>query len=226
MPKVLLRYLIYAILVALGSVLMMLIAVRLPGGLQFERTIPEVGVTTSEFSPVEMLQNLLLIICACMFGWIAARDRLRRPMALAFCALFAIFFVRELDFFLDFYVVDNLWQVVCAAILAITVVYLGRHRRRFLHGLRRSWPSTGLAIMLSGLILLIPFAQLMGHNVLWAQIMGDDYVRVVKVAAEEFIELGAYAILTIGVIEFLYSWSRLPQTRKLHARPKHRRKSG
>ena len=223
MSKVLIRYALYAFVVALGSIAMMLAAVQMPGGLQFERNVAGVGLPTSEFSPVELLQNVLLLICTSLFGWIASRDRLRRPMALAFCTMFMIFFVRELDFFLDFYAVDNLWQVLCVALLAVFLVYLWRHQQRFLNGLRRSWPSTGIAIILGGLILLIPFAQLMGHDVLWRQIMGENYVRVVKVAAEEFIELGAYALLTIGVCEFLYSWSRLPQTRNLHAAQRRRR---
>ncbi len=224
MLNVFLRYLLYALVVAFGSILMIGIATLVPTGLQFERTISELGVVTSELSPVELLQNLLLLICIMLFGWIASRDRLRCPMALGFCTLFAVCLVRELDFFLDFYVIDNLWQVVCATLLAITLVYLGRHRKRFVNGLARSWPSTGLAIILGGFILLIPFAQLMGHDELWQQIMGDGYIRVVKVAAEEIIELGAYSMLTIGAFEFLYSWSRLPQTRNLHARPRVRRK--
>ena len=221
MRKVLIRYFLYAIAVAIGSGLILLAATRLTAGLQFERLIPHLDVTTSEFSLVEMLQNGLLLVCIAIFAWIASRDRLRRPMALGFCALFAVCLIRELDFFLDFYVVDNLWQVLCVIILAVTFVYLWRHQERFLHGVHRSWPSTGLAIILVAFILLVPFAQLMGRDPLWQEIMGDNYVRVVKIAAEEFIELGAYVLLTIGASEFLYSWGRLPQTRNLHARQKH-----
>ena len=221
MRKVLTRYFLYAIVVVNGSGLILLAAARLPAGLQFERLVPHLDLTTSEFSLVEMLQNGLLLVCMAMFAWIAWRDRLRRPMALGFCALFAVCLIRELDFFLDFYVVDNLWQVLCVMILAVTFVYLGRHRERFLKGVHRSWPSTGLAIILVAFILLVPFAQLMGHKPLWEEIMGDSYVRLMKIAAEEFIELGAYMLLTIGASEFLYSWARLPQTRNLHARPRH-----
>jgi hypothetical protein len=224
MFKVVGRYSLYALLVAGATALLIYLAGRLPDGLAFELYIPSLNIVTSEFSPVEILQNLLLIFCICLFGWIASRDRLRRPFALGFCALFTIFLVRELDYFMDFYGVDNLWQVLCASLLAITLVYLGRHRHRFEQGLRRSWPSTGLAIILVSFILLIPFAQLVGHNALWEQILGDSYVRVIKVAVEEFIELGAYALLAIGSIEFLYSWSRLPQTRILHARVRLRRR--
>ena len=53
---------------------------------------------------------------------------------------------------------------------------------------------------------------------LWRQILADDYVRVVKVAAEEFIELGAYLLMAAGTLEFLYAWSRLPRRRKRQGR--------
>jgi hypothetical protein len=220
--KVFLRYLAYSFGVFFVMLLLLLLARWLPGGLQFERVLADIDVPTSELSPIELLQNLLLVFCIGTFGWIAARDRLRQPMAIGFAVLFAVFLIRELDYFLDFFLMDNLWQVLCALIASVTVVYIVRNRNRYVQGWRRSWPSAGLALIVGGLILLIPFAQLIGHETFWQIILADDYVRVVKVASEEFMELGAYAIITIGTIEFLYSWSRLPRTRTLDARPRQR----
>jgi hypothetical protein len=208
--------------VTLGTAAILGVAVRMPGGLLFEQPVAGMGIPTSEFSPVEMLQNLMLLFCAGSFAWIAGRDRLRRPMAAGFCALFLACLIRELDFFLDYYVVDNLWQVLCAVLLSVALVYVVRNRHRFAQGWRRSWPSAGLAMIIGGFILLIPFAQLIGHQVLWQEIMGDDYVRLIKVAVEEIVELGAYVMITIGAVEFLYAWSRLPRTRNLDARPRRR----
>lgn len=222
MRKVFFRYLAYALGVVTCTIAIMLLAAQLPGGLQFERTIAGIDIPTSELSPVELLQNMLLIFCASAFGWIASRDRLRRPMAMGFSMLFIIFLVRELDFFLDFFLLDNLWQVLCALLLSVTIVYCARNHYRYVQGWRRSWPSAGLALIIGGIILLIPFAQLIGHEALWKTIMGDEYMRVVKIASEEFIELGAYMIITIGTIEFLYAWSRLPRTRNIDARPRRR----
>lgn len=221
MQKVLFRYICYTLAVVAGAFGLLTLAYYAPETMQFDRLVTEGAIPTSEVSPVELLQNLLLIGCAGAFGWIASRDRLRRPMALAFVGLFLAFLVRELDFYLDFYVVDNLWQVLVALILSVSAVYLGRHRDRLVQGWRRSWPSAGLALIFGGLILLIPYAQLMGHEPLWQSIMGDDYVRAAKIITEEFIELGAYALIAIGTGEFLYAWSRLPRTRTLH---EHRRK--
>ena len=222
MRKVFLRYLAYFFGTFTVMALMLLLASWLPGGLQFERLLSDIDVQTSELSPVEVLQNLLLLFCIGVFAWIAGRDRLRQPMAVGFVVLFSAFLIRELDFFLDFFLMDNLWQVLCALIASVGAVYCIRNRYRYVQGWRRSWPSAGLALIIGGLILLIPFAQLIGHEEVWQIILADDYVRVVKVASEEFVELGGYAIITIGTIEFLYSWSRLPRTRNLDARPRQR----
>jgi hypothetical protein len=212
MQKILFRYFLYALAVVVVNLGLLAAAHYLPGSLQFDRVVSGVSAPTSEFSPVELLQNILLLACIAMFSWVAVRDRLRRPLAMAFVAVFSACLVRELDFFLDFYVVDNFWQVLCAIIISFVLVYVGRDWPRFQLGWRRSWPSSGLAIVIAGLILLIPYAQLIGHEPLWKGVMGDSYLRIVKVIAEEFIELGAYLLITIGSVEFLYAWSRLPRT--------------
>ncbi len=216
MLKVFYRYLAYALGVTVVMVLLAAAAMRMPGGLGFDRTLAG-GPPTSELSPVEMLQNVILLLCAGCFGWVAQRDRLRRPMALSLATLMLTCLIRELDYFLDFFIVDNLWQVLCALLLSFAVVYGVRQRDRFAQGWKRSWPSAGLAMVLGGFILLVPFAQLVGHEALWQGILGDHFVRVVKVAAEEFVELGAYLLILLGSIEFCYAWSRLPRPRQTAA---------
>jgi hypothetical protein len=217
MQKIIIRYLGYALIVMVITTALLSLAYWSPGSMRFDHYVPDLNVVTSEFSPVEVLQNILLLWSAAAFGWIALRDRLRRPLAIVFVALFATFLVRELDFFLDFYLIDNLWQVLGAIILSVALVYVGRDRERLEQAWRRSWPSAGLAMIFGGLILLIPYAQIIGHEPLWQSVMGDNFVRVVKVIVEEFVELGAYGIIAIGSAEFLYAWSRLPRTRTLHS---------
>jgi len=217
MQRVFLRFLAYALVTFVIIVLMLSLADRIPGGLDFERIVEGVPAPTSEFSPVEQLQNILLIVAAGCFAWVAWRDRLRRPMAASLATVMLACLIRELDFFLDFYVVDNLWQVLCVMLVSAAVVHAMRHRERFNQGWKRSWPSAGLALILGGFILLIAFAQLVGHGPLWKAILAENYIRVVKVAAEEFVELGAYILIMIGTVEFLWAWSRLPRKRKRRA---------
>jgi len=216
MQKVLLRYLGYAGVVLAGSGALLALAHYYPGSLQFDRQLPGNPLPTSEFSVIEILQNILLLVCAAIFGWIALRDRLRRPMALGFVALFSLMLLREIHFFLDYYLVLNLWRVLAATIVSVAIVYLGRNRHRVVQGWRRSWPSTGLAIIMAGLILLLPYAQLMGFEQLWSNLMDDSNRRIVRLITQEFLELGAYIVITIGAAELLYTWSRLPRIRSLH----------
>jgi len=150
MLKVLLRYFAYATLIAGAAAGLLWVALRWPGGLLLNFVVGEEDTLgTSEFSPVEQLQHLVLLLSAGIFAWVAIRDRLRRPMCVGFIALFLIGFIRELDFFLDRYATDNLWQVLCTIVLALATVYIYRHRKRYLIGWRRTWPSVGLAIIIS-----------------------------------------------------------------------------
>ncbi len=225
MLKVLLRYFAYATLIAGAAAGLLWVALRCPGGLLLNFVVGEEDTLgTSEFSPVEQLQHLLLLLSAGIFAWVAIRDRLRRPMCVGFIALFLIGFIRELDFFLDRYATDNLWQVLCTIVLALATVYIYRHRKRYLIGWRRTWPSVGLAIIFGGMLLLVPYSLIVGNESLWQAIMGDAYARVAKMAAEEFIELGGYLLIFIGSIEFLYTWVRLPETRSLDTRPRRRKR--
>lgn len=225
MLNVLLRYFAYATIIAGAAAGLLWVALRWPGGLLLNFVVGEEDTLgTSEFSPVEQLQHLLLLLSAGIFAWVAIRDRLRRPMCVGFIALFLIGFIRELDFFLDRYATDNLWQVLCTIVLALATVYIYRHRKRYLIGWRRTWPSVGLAIIFGGMLLLVPYSLIVGNESLWQAIMGDAYARVAKMAAEEFIELGGYLLIFIGSIEFLYTWVRLPETRSLDTRPRRRKR--
>jgi len=220
----LVRYLGLALLVACVAAVVLFVAVELPGGLQLSVPVaPSSDLTTSEFSLIENLQNLLLLFCAAIFAWVASRDRLRRPMAVGFSAMFLLFLIRELDYFLDVYVVDNLWQVLAAIVAAVAGVYVFRHRRRVELGWRRSWPSAGLGMLFGGLFLLLIFAQIVATDALWRAMLGDGYLREAKLAAEELMELGAYLVITVGSLEFLHGWSRLPKTRTMD-RPRRRRR--
>ena len=214
--KGLLRYAGYVLFVVGILCGLLIFAGNLPGGLYLSVVADaDSRLTTSEFSLVEMLQNILVAFCGLVFAWIAMRDRLRRPLAVAFASVFALFLVRELDFFLDRYVADNFWQVLAVLIAATSGVYVYRHRKRLQTGWYRSWPSAGLALMIAGVIILIPFAQLAANDGMWRAILGDDYVRAAKLAAEEFMELGGYLLIVIGTLEFLYGWSHLPETRSI-----------
>ncbi len=198
-----LRYLVYFIAIAFVTWALTALELASPGSLRLHVLVNPTDVYgTSEFSPVEIIQAIVLLACGGLMAWVAWCCPTQRPLAIPFGGLALAFLIRELDYFLDRYVADNFWQVVIAIVGALVIAYTYRHRRRLRIALARLWPSPGLTLMFAGAVILFAFVRLVGHEPLWMSILGDDYRRVIKLAIEEFIELVGYFLWMVGTIEY------------------------
>ena len=212
------RYLFYFLGIGLVTGLLALLEIWSPGSLKLHVIVQEGDqFGTSEFSPIEFIQPLILFICGLMFLWVAQYCPSQRPVALPFAGLAIVFWLRELHYFLDRFFVDNLWQVLVAIVAALVIVYTYRHQRRLQIALARLWPSPGLAFLFAGALVLFAFVQFVGHEPLWQAMLGDDYKRVVKLAVEEFIELMGYFLWLIGTIEYTYQARAIAYREPQHA---------
>ena len=163
---------------------------------------------TSEYSVVEWLQVLALVVIAAL-SWRAMRlSRTQRPLAAMGMAVAAAAFCRELDFFFDAYLFDHAWQVLVAIIAVVAIVFAVRHRRALTASWVRAVQQPPMVLMVLGVSLLLVFAPVLGSEGLWQSLMGGDYVRVAKIAAEELAELAGYWLWLIGQIEFTLSCRR------------------
>ena len=135
-------------------------------------------------------------------AWVAKYCPSQRPIAFLFGGIALAFLIRELKYFLDSAIGTNFWQVVLAVALALVIVYTYRHQRRFLIAWGRIWPSPGISFLFIGLLIVVVFARLVGHEPLWQSILGDAYLRLAKRAVEEFMQFMGYSIWLIGTIEF------------------------
>lgn len=197
------RYVLYFIAIAFVTWALTQMELASPGSLKLHIMLSETDrFGTSEFSPVEIIQSIILLVCGAIMAWVARFCPSQRPIALFFGGLALAFLVRELDFFLDRYVIDSLWQVIVTVIGALLIAYTYRHRKRMQIALARIWPSPGLTLLFCGAVVMFGFAPFVGHEPLWMSILGDDYRRVFKLAVEEFIELIAYFIWIVGTIEY------------------------
>ena len=197
------RYTLY--LIAVGFVTWALTQMELasPGSLKLHILVTETDrYGTSEYSPVEIIQAIILLACAAIMAWVAHNCPSQVTVAIPFCGLALAFMVRELDYFLDRFVADNFWQAVIAVLAAAVIAYTYQARRRLRIALARIWPSPGLTLLFAGAIVLFVFVRLVGHEPLWQSILQDDYKRVIKLAVEEFIELVGYFLWMIGTIEY------------------------
>ena len=199
------RYLAYFVAIAFVTWALTQLELSSPGSLKLHIMMSETDVYgTSEFSPVEIIQAIILGVCGIILGWVAKYCPSQRPVAFPLGGLALAFLIRELDYFLDRYVIDNLWQVLVAIVGALVIAYTYRHRRRLRIALARIWPSPGLTLLFSGAVILFAFVRLVGHEPLWMSILGDSYQRVIKLAIEEFIELIGYFLWMIGTIEYAF----------------------
>ncbi len=199
------RYLAYFIAITFITWSLTQLELSSPGSLKLHIVLSDTDVYgTSEFSPVEMIQAIILVACGIIMGWVAMYCPSQRPIAFGLGGLALASLIRELDYFLDRYIADNLWQVLVAIVGALIIAYVYRHRRRLRIGLARIWPSPGLTLLFSGAVVLFAFSLLVGHEALWMSILGDSYQRVIKLAVEEFIELVGYFLWMIGTIEYAF----------------------
>lgn len=201
----LIRYLLYFLGVALFTWLLTSLEKAAPGTLKLHIYVqPGDSLGTSEYSPVEIIQAGILIICTLLYAWVARYCPSQRPVALIFGACALVFLVREMDYFMELVVAANLSQALMAVIAAFAIVYTFRHRRRFRVAWLRMWPSPGLTLLFAGALTMFAFALFVGDEALWRAILGDEYHPVAQLAAEEFTELLAYSFWLIGTIEYTY----------------------
>ena len=200
-----LRYLLYFFAIAFVTWAITQLELASPGALKLHvLTSPNDTYGTSEFSPVEIIQAIILFACGVIMAWVARYCPSQRPLAILFGGLALAFLIRELDFFLDRYLADNLWQVLVAIAAALVIAYTYRHHKRLNIALARIWPSPALALLFAGAVILFAFVRLVGHEPLWQSILGEHYLRITKLAIEEFIELVGYFLWMVGTIEYAF----------------------
>ena len=217
------RYVLYFVGVAAVTALLTRLEVAYPGTLRLEVFVNNGDVFgTSEFSPVEMIQLIILAVCGLLLAWVARISHTQRPLAFLFGGLALIFLIRELHYFFDRHLIDNLWQVLVAISGALLIAYCYRHSRRLNIALARIWPSPGLTLIFAGAVILFAYSMLVGHEPLWQAMLGDHYARVVKLAVEEFIELIGYFLWLIGTIEYVYQAKSIAEREPLPAAQKRR----
>jgi len=201
----LIRYLLYFLGIGFVTWLLAALEISSPGSLKLQLFVGGGDLLgTSEYSPVEIIQPGILVTCGLLYAWVAQHCPTQRPIAITLGGLALIFAIRELDYFLDRYVVDNFWQPLIGIISALVIAYCWRQRRRFRIAWLRVWPSPGLTLLFAGATILFAFVQIIGQEALWQAILGDDYKRIVKLAVEELVELSGYFFWLIGTIEYTY----------------------
>jgi hypothetical protein len=199
------RYIAYFVGITMLTWMLTQLEVSFPGSLALQVIEnPGDAYGTSEYSPLEIIQPLILGVCGLLMAWVARYCPSQRPIAFPFGGVALAFLISELSFFLNYYVINNLSQVFIAIVSALVIVYTYRARKRLRVAWGRVWPSPAVAMIFTGAVISFAFVRLVGQEQLWMSILGSNYQHVVKVAVEEFIELIGYMLWLIGAIEYTY----------------------
>ncbi|HNP35159.1 MAG TPA: hypothetical protein PKK10_04850 [Woeseiaceae bacterium] len=200
-----LRFILYFLLISAIFYVFAWLGVTFPGSLKMQVFDSAAGALgTSEYSPVEMVQALVVALCCLLMGWVALEYPGQRPLAFLFGGVAVVYLIRELGFFLDLYVVRNLWQVLIAVAVSLVIAYTYRHRLRLKIALARIWPSPAMVLMFSGAVILFSVVRVVADESLWQSLMGENYRRVVKVTVEELVELLGFLFWLAGSVEYAF----------------------
>ncbi|MFA0312251.1 hypothetical protein BCT96_006555 [Vibrio splendidus] len=160
-----------------------------------------------EISVTEMLQQILLIIASGSFAYLAREKREIKHAALLISAFFGVMFIREMDFWFD-KIAHGAWIVPALLVAGSAVFYAIKNGKRTIDQLALILASPHMNLLVIGVMLLLVFSRLFGMGSFWHNVMGDDYVRVVKNIAEEGTELLAYCLIAFASLKTVIGITR------------------
>lgn len=188
----LLRLIVYGILVVLTAEFIYWDALQFPIETRF-----------SEESWTEKLQEILLIMMTFTLLIIALSASSYKYVAWAMFSFTGSSFIRELDSFLDTLLFYGAWQVGVFSLIAVVVPICIIHFRAFSEAVKKYVHTLSFGLFLSGILTTYVFSRLFGRKIFWYTIMEEHYIRAVKNAAEECLELFGYLLMTFAVLEFI-----------------------
>ncbi|SCX76403.1 hypothetical protein SAMN05216233_101116 [Desulfoluna spongiiphila] len=157
-----------------------------------------------EHSLVETLQVSLLFLTVLSGFCVGCLEPRKQALSILVMGAGAIAFIREFDAGLDVILFDGAWQLLAAAIAVATLVGVRRFARDLTYSLYAFLRTPGFGIMFGGFMVVFVFSRLMGQQVFWKAVMAEGYMRVVKDAVEEGLELSGYALILVGTLECLW----------------------
>ena len=174
-----------------------------------------------EDSLIEVSQEIVLLISSLLLLGFSSKAKDFKIFNLTLAGFLGVHLVREFDFWLNTQLFDKAWQVISLLIIALVIIMLIKNWKKLILEISAISKTYGFAFFFSGLIILHVFSRLYGRKLIWIDLLRDthdkyvisengekivtlrDFMRPVKDASEESIELLAYSIILIGVVEMI-----------------------
>lgn len=158
---------------------------------------------STEGTVIEWVQYALITFTALLMFVAGMRLPESRGLLFFLAALAGVASIRELDMYWDIYNPYWGWQLPALCIGALGIYAFWIHRIAFMQQLRSFVSHRSFALFWAGLIVVVPFAQLVGHGEYLELVLGEDYRRSHKRLIEETGELLGYFLILFGSIELI-----------------------
>jgi hypothetical protein len=160
----------------------------------------------SEWGYVETLQSTFLAASMVLLLWMAHSRPRQAQLALCGALAVSILLIRENDQLLELFLPHGAWKWL-ALPLAIVLLWKCLRHRGPLHTqaqLLSASPPFGVYLAAGSTLV---FSRVFGSTRFWEAVMGEQYFRQVKNAAEEGVELFALGLIFAATLEWLL-WTR------------------
>jgi len=161
-----------------------------------------------ENSNTEHAQDVILFISFALALFIGYKFEKIKTLSYSLAALLLISFIREMDAFFDATLFHGAWVYFAGAALIGYAILIYKKLKHVNTEINLIKDHISLGMVVTGLLIIHVFSRLYGRKKMWKALMGEDkFLRIVKDASEEGIELLGYTIIFIGIIE-LYLYAR------------------
>ena len=181
----------YSVLVLIAIKFFMYDAVNVNNGQKF-----------TEDSFTESYQEILFFMASLMFFITAIKFEDSRPLSILAGGFTLVCFCRELDFLTDF-INSSFWGFTAGTVILTVFILSWKNRKNFTKSFYEYYDSKAFAYMMCGILVTFLFSRLYGKGDFWKALMEENYMRSIKNAAEECVELMGDILIFISSAEYL-----------------------
>jgi hypothetical protein len=150
---------------------------------------------------VESLEFSLLLSLVISCGWVAYRHPEVQAVSFLMVGAFGLAAIREQDAWFDAFA-HGCWVVPAGLLATAMAVFFWIKRSDIMPELARMVTTSGWGFFVSGGLMAMVFARLMGQKGIWNYLIDSPRLaRNMKNMSEESIETAGYALLLCGLIE-------------------------
>ena len=155
----------------------------------------------TEYGYVQLVQSCFLLASTTLLFLHAYRAERYRQLSVCMALFFLSLLIRENDQPLELFLPHGAWKYIIVIPAIVLVFYFWKNRKHVGRQLVNYSHTMSFGILLSGFVALT-FSRLFGRKHFWQQLMGEDFLRTVKNAAEEGVEFLALGLILISIVEF------------------------